>query len=562
MKFNRILSALLVFFGTITLASCEPVLPIDPAGITIIAPESTAIELTRTLQLNYELTPIGAEANVIWQSSDPFVATVSAGGLVTSVAIGSFRIAVDVIGYEGMFDAIDLHIVPYQDPTSLSFDFLAVNDFHGSLEENSTEPGIAKLATAIKTERAKNPNRTYLTSTGDMWQGSADSNITRGTLVTEIMNDLNFDSMTLGNHEFDWTTEWIHRNKQAANFPFLACNIKDKAASLAAGKDIFTTELSDPYKLIVNETSGVSIGIIGAIGKGITSSIVASAVKNYEFVDPTPLIAKHSAELRALGADIIIFSYHHGAAADLLSRPAIAEYVDAIFVAHTHLEETGMLTYGSHSAPYIQGQSNGKKLSKVRLNYDTVNREVSVGSYYNIDIIGGKYEADAATQRTYDYFYENEIKTIKESKVSYSSSTVNTTTILNFTLDQMLRKYHTLDSKVIAAVHNGGGVRSSIPSGDITYGDVYKALPFDNNLYIVDYAKNSAAVNLLIAGDFKGQFIDGYSKSNLYAGNGYKVVTISYCFEKYEDYESLDYEILADYPRDIVADALRGGATF
>lgn len=40
--------------------------------------------------------------------------------------------------------------------------------------------------------------------TGDMWQGSSESHLTRGFIITEWMNDLDFTAMTVGGHEFDW----------------------------------------------------------------------------------------------------------------------------------------------------------------------------------------------------------------------------------------------------------------------------------------------------------------------------------------------------------------------
>ena len=42
-----------------------------------------------------------------------------------------------------------------------------------------------------------------------MFQGGAESNITRGKIIIDSMNGIGFDSMTIGNHEFDWDEETL-----------------------------------------------------------------------------------------------------------------------------------------------------------------------------------------------------------------------------------------------------------------------------------------------------------------------------------------------------------------
>ncbi|HBF68780.1 MAG TPA: hypothetical protein DDW20_05695, partial [Firmicutes bacterium] len=116
-----------------------------------------------------------------------------------------------------------------EDDNFVYFDFYEISDFHGAVEYNKDDDhiGIEKLSTYFDEKRSNNPGGTILLSGGDMWQGTADSNVTKGNLVTYSMNVMNFDAMTLGNHEYDWTDSFIRNNKKKANFPFLAANIID-----------------------------------------------------------------------------------------------------------------------------------------------------------------------------------------------------------------------------------------------------------------------------------------------------------------------------------------------
>ena len=119
----------------------------------------------------------------------------------------------------------------------------------------------------------KENSATVVLSSGDMWQGSAESNLTRGAIITEWMNEMDFVSMTLGNHEFDWGSEYIDANRELAEFPILAINIFDKS----------TGERADYCEAsVIVERNGVKIGIIGAIGD-CKSSISSSYVTDVDF---------------------------------------------------------------------------------------------------------------------------------------------------------------------------------------------------------------------------------------------------------------------------------------
>ena len=107
------------------------------------------------------------------------------------------------------------------------FDFYAINDLHGKILESDSQEGIAGLTTYLKNAYNTQDN-VILLSSGDMWQGSSESNLTNGLIITDWMNELGFVSMTLGNHEFDWGDDAIYENMALAQFPLLAINIYDK----------------------------------------------------------------------------------------------------------------------------------------------------------------------------------------------------------------------------------------------------------------------------------------------------------------------------------------------
>lgn len=135
------------------------------------------------------------------------------------------------------------------------FDIYAVNDLHGKLADTDAQPGVDELSTYLK--QAKQTGNTIFLSTGDMWQGASESNLTDGLIVTEWMNQTDFAAMTLGGHEYDWGEDTIRKNKQMAEFPFLGINVYNRNTD---------TQADYCQSSLVIDRDGVQIGIIGAIG--------------------------------------------------------------------------------------------------------------------------------------------------------------------------------------------------------------------------------------------------------------------------------------------------------
>ena len=100
----------------------------------------------------------------------------------------------------------------------VGIDLYAVNDLHGKIFDGQTHIGVDEMTTFLKGARASGDGMILLSS-GDMWQGTAESNATQGAIVTDWMNEADFAAMTLGNHEFDWGAEYIERNAVSAEFP-------------------------------------------------------------------------------------------------------------------------------------------------------------------------------------------------------------------------------------------------------------------------------------------------------------------------------------------------------
>ncbi|MCR5505884.1 MAG: 5'-nucleotidase C-terminal domain-containing protein [Bacilli bacterium] len=356
-----------------------------------------------------------------------------------------------------------------------TLDFYNVNDTHGAIELNGEEPGIAKISTHLKSKRNINPAGFVFTSSGDMWQGSADSNITRGALMMEWMDYEGCAAMALGNHEFDWSIDVLKDNQTKAKHKFLACNIIEDSTNKPV-------DWVEPYTTITR--NGVHIGIIGAIGMGIEGSILASNVRGLTFDNPNPYVAKWSKFLKENGADVILYLYHEST--DAMSS-SLGNYVDAAFGAHNHSLEKRTLDNG---VPAVEGLCNGRYVSHITLNYDFSTSSCSYGSsgynpvYTSLD---DNPEVVAIKNK-----YAEQINAIKNEEIAdlpYSFSQYSDIPLL---YDRYAYKYYdeVLEGEKDIKFVVTNNARATLNAGVVTYGDLYKALPFDNYLTVC-YGKGS-----------------------------------------------------------------------
>ena len=184
-----------------------------------------------------------------------------------------------------------------------TLDVYAINDMHGKFTDTDAQPGVDEMTTYLR--KVQTEQNALLLSSGDMWQGSCESGLTKGNIITDWMNELGFSAMTLGNHEFDWGEEPVKANAAIAEFPLLAINVYDEDTNQRV-------DYCQPSVLV--DKGDVQIGIIGAIGD-CYSSISADQVEGIYFktdAELTDLVKTESQKLKTQGADFIIYSLHDG----------------------------------------------------------------------------------------------------------------------------------------------------------------------------------------------------------------------------------------------------------
>jgi 2',3'-cyclic-nucleotide 2'-phosphodiesterase/3'-nucleotidase len=347
------------------------------------------------------------------------------------------------------------------------------------------------MTTYLKTAIALDDSAILL-SAGDMWQGSSESNLTEGLIMTDWMNALNFAAMTLGNHEYDWGEDAIEQNAKAAEFPLLAINVYDRQ----------TNERVDYCEAsVLIEQDGLTVGIIGAVGD-CYSSISADKVEDVYFKtgsELTALVKAESERLRELGADLIVYSLHDGhdqssyndvkviPTSKLKSYYDISlsdGYVDLVFEGHTHQR---YVYKDEHGVYHLQSGGDNKGLCHVEISVnpfrDTwsiqVAEFVSSDRYQNLSddpiveslldryqdqiSVGGKVVGTNASARSGDYLREVVAQLYYE-----------------FGVKQWGDQYDIVLGGGFLSVRSPG----YLPAGDVTYAQLQGLFPFDNRLVL------------------------------------------------------------------------------
>ena len=391
--------------------------------------------------------------------------------------------------------------------TGISFadytlNILHINDWHSRIESNnkfestcSAEEegkgecigGAARLVTAVGDRRkALEGQNVLLLNGGDNFQGSLFYATYKGAVEAEFLNQLKFDAMTVGNHEFDDGEPVLATFLDAIKIPVLSANVKASAAS-AVGDRIKPS--------IVIEVGGQKIGIIGAVTTDTPE--IASPGPNIAIEDDVKNITAEVEKLKAQGVNKIIALTHVGYPRD---KEMIARIpgVDVVVGGHSHslLSNTDDKAEGpyptmidnpdGYKVPVTQAASYSKYLGEFKVVFDDngVVKEAKGDPLY-LDKAIKPDEAVLARIKELGA----PIEELKAKEVSETSDVIDgdrkscravECTMGNLIADAMLDR--TKDQGVTIAIQNGGGIRASIDAGVITMGEVLTVLPFQNTL--------------------------------------------------------------------------------
>ncbi|KAK9763263.1 hypothetical protein K7432_010228 [Basidiobolus ranarum] len=379
---------------------------------------------------------------------------------------------------------------------------LHTNDLHAHYEEINIEGkecteaervskqclgGVGRLAKTIKQWRKSTPDLLLLDA-GDQFQGTIFYNIFKGDLVAQVMNELQYDLMVLGNHEFDDGPEALADFIEKVNFPVICANcVVDQSPRLGA--------LLKPYHVFASH----GLGVIGYV-KNVTGSI-SNAGPTVSFTDPIYSVQKYVNHLRNnLGIQKVIALSHNGYIDDLYLASKVRG-LDAIVGGHSHTylssdRKDQNFKYSKGAYPTIvkdldgndiyvvQAWAWGRYLGHIDISYDQKDRLTKLSGAPRM--LENSIEKDDAMEELISV-HSAKIDQIKSEVVGYATAAFShrgcmshECQIGNLVTDAMLD--FQAEDGAEAAIINTGAIRGELSSGNITMKDMMVILPFGDNI--------------------------------------------------------------------------------
>lgn len=376
------------------------------------------------------------------------------------------------------------------------------NDTHAQLDR------IPYLAAILKAKQAEVPHNVLLHA-GDAFSGSLYFNEFQGQADLAFLNHLGYDAMTFGNHEFDLgSSEDGHKGLadfvKGAEFPFVSANVNFTEDSHFA--DLQKREVSaEPengkiFNGIVKEVNGEKIGIFGLTTE---ETVAISSPEQIQFTNYITEAKAAVAAFEEMGINKIIALTHIGfddnSAVD--NDQELAKNVpgiDIIVGGHTHstLEEPYVHEGETGPVVIVQANEHHKFLGQLDITFDEngVIKEYN-GVLHEVDTDEGEKDAEAVE------LLKPYAEKVEATMVSPTGGVAEVflsglrdlggvrageTNLGNIITDGMLEKAKEVDPDVSIAFQNGGGIRTSINKGEVTYGEVLTVLPFGNSLAIME----------------------------------------------------------------------------
>ncbi len=409
------------------------------------------------------------------------------------------------------------------------------NDSHGNLAKG-TYVGYTQLATLIKQERLRNPTRTLLLSGGDNIQGDAMSYYFKsaplgyaadGTLLpaglqmqplVKAFNSLNYDAMTLGNHEFNFGSEIFRAVLGQATFPLLGANMTDTGAyglsTVQGGAGV------QPYVEKTLGAEGIKVAILGITNHRVPNYELPSNIPGLAFSDPLAKAQELSTALRSSN-DAVVALTHIGFTENPSSveidnnvdttMAATVTGLDAIIGAHSHTNPQ----YGFGNYKYLPSIVPGPAGNPVIINqayrYNNTLGEVvlgmraKAGGGYEVASETGRYLSvtlagtaeDAATKAIIDP-YVAALNTYNATVLGQTTAPIDAlqaftqeTTGANLQADAAVFELNqhgiTPDIHISGAMTNKAVALTATPAAPVTLtvADMFTLMPYENSLVVL-----------------------------------------------------------------------------
>ena len=153
---------------------------------------------------------------------------------------------------------------------------------------------------------------------GDFYQGGIDSVLFDGEIMQDFYNLVGLNGSTIGNHEFDYSREWIEAKIKKGNYKILINNIMDNSTQKKEGSLGENHKTSHIYTVKLENGDLIKIGVIGLSYNMKNDKKIPNTWGNRPTWDNISFffymegLEEEAAKLRKKGAQAILALTHFG----------------------------------------------------------------------------------------------------------------------------------------------------------------------------------------------------------------------------------------------------------
>jgi len=426
-----------------------------------------------------------------------------------------------ILAAASLFCAPFAHAQTSTEPVDVTL--LAINDFHGYLRpapggividdpadrtKKITVPagGAEHMATLVKQLRAEKKNTAFVAA-GDLIGASPFlSALFHDEPTIEALSMMGLEIASVGNHEFDEGREELLRMQNGGCHPVDGCKgphpFQGATFRYLAASTIDTKTgkpLLPPYE--IRDFEGVPIAFIGLTLKSTPDLVAPPGIAGLEFRDEAETVNALVPELKAKGVEAIVVLIHEGGfpTGDYNECPGISgpivdivkkfdKAVDLVISGHTHRAYTCEID----GRLVTSGDKYGTLITKIDLKLDRSTRDIVSAKANNV-IVHTSLPADSA-QTALLAAYDKVAGPIAAQPAGVITATLSRmpnmetgeSPLGDVIADAHLAATSAQDSgRAVIAFTNPGGIRGDIikkPDAEVSYGDVFAAQPFRNQL--------------------------------------------------------------------------------
>lgn len=361
---------------------------------------------------------------------------------------------------------------------------LHTNDFHGYLvptvdANKNSMAGAAREASIINMVRsAFGKDHVLLVDAGDAIQGATIANMFQGKDVIQVYNAMGYDVATLGNHEWDYGQQVLKDRIAEAKFDYVNANV---------------TGVNLGWKSnVIKNVAGINIGLFGVVTSDLPVIVAPSSLTGVGVEDPIAAAQSQIVDLKAQGAQYIVAlshcGYENGGAPLDPAIAAGAPGINLIIGGHSHtvlktaaVVGKTMITQTGTAGAYVGKEvidftTYHGKVIRQNVAYELVPTVTSVPENLAVKAIIDRYNNQLTDKLS--VVIGKALVTLDGERADVRTKETN---LGNYVADWMRTS-----TGADIAFEDGGSIRVSVPAGDVTVGNIYNVLPFDNIMEVLE----------------------------------------------------------------------------